>query len=93
MGTYDPFKKKMCMFLDNMNEKNSSIERQANNVECKRYYNPNAIPLVIIYEQQNLRKKPKRLLFEMNEENCKGFDNKLEINKYICIRNRIWHGQ
>lgn len=33
------------------------------------HYNPNAVPVVFMYEQQNIKKKPKRLLFEMNEKN------------------------
>ena len=44
------------------------------------HYNPDAVPLVFIYEQQNLRKKPKRLLLEMNSDNAK--DTPIFIQPY-----------
>ena len=43
------------------------------------HYNPNAVPIVFIYEQQNIRKKPRRLLFEMNAENSENVDGNSEI--------------
>lgn len=32
------------------------------------HYNANAVPVIFTYKHQNIRKKPKRLLYEMKVE-------------------------